>query len=405
MMKKILTVAVISALGAVSTPTLADTRINGFASIVGGGVVDGDANLFGYDKQVSFKQESLFALQLSSDLGEGLSATAQIMARGADDFATEFEWAYVSYEINDSTQINAGKLRIPFYRYSDFLDVGYAYTWARPSQTVYSLVFSTFDGVSIVNNHTIGDWDSTVQAIYGSYQGDIDLVSDGDDAALHNMMGVNWTLSYDWFTARAVYMQANTSISFENEPYEQDATDASGNVIIDELGNTVKIQALNSAIASVSAYVPEVTDKLIVKDDLGSFFGLGFSIDYNNILLDAEFTTVDVENSIVATQEQYYVSIGYRFDDITIYAMTEHSEDENDDSYQVSFPASAEVEQLIQEGYEALLESQNEIIDGLTVGFRYNFHPAAALKVNYTNFDQTNVGKRGLLSVGVNVVF
>jgi len=77
----------------------------------------------------------------------------------------------LSYEINDSTQINAGKLRIPFYRYSDFLDVGYAYPWARPPQTVYNLVFSTFDGLSIVNNHTIGDWDSTVQAVYGSYDG------------------------------------------------------------------------------------------------------------------------------------------------------------------------------------------------------------------------------------------
>lgn len=388
-MKKTLAAAIIVALGAASTSALAETRINGFASIVAGVMTDKDTSLFGYSDNLSFKPESLFALQISSDLGEGLSATAQIMSRGENDYSTEFEWAYLSYEISDSTQINAGKLRIPFYRYSDFLDVGYAYNWARPPQTVYNLVFSTFDGVSIVNNHTLGDWDSSIQAIYGSYDGSVNLLSNEDPAELNNMMGVNWTVSYDWLTARAVYMVAETSISFDNNPDPD--------------------QILNKGISLVGAVFPEAADSLVVSEDNGSFFGLGLSVDYNNFLVDAEFTTVEVEDSIVATQEQYYVSVGYRFDTYTVYAITEHREDKNDDNYSSQLPAalplSADLTVYPQATYQALLASQEEERDAFTVGVRYNFHPAAALKVDYTSYDVKGVGESNLLSVGVNLVF
>ena len=405
-MKNTLAAAIIVALGATSASALAaDTRINGFASINAGVMMDEDTSLFGYSDTISFKPESLFALQIASDLGDGLSATAQIMSRGKNDYAAEFEWAYLSYEINDSTQINAGKLRIPFYRYSDFLDVGYAYPWARPPQTVYNLVFSTFDGLSIVNNHTIGDWDSTVQAVYGSYDGSVDLLSDYDPATLTDMMGVNWTVSYDWFTARAVYMFTDTSISFENEPYVSVDDGTGTDTFVDR-------QVLNYSIAAVSAsgVFQEVADQLIVEDDFGSFFGLGFSVDYNNILIDAEFTKVEVEESIVATQEQYYVSVGYRFDSVTVYAITEHGEKTNDESYISKLPAIP----AIQVGFAQLLATQNEEIDGLTLGLRYNFHPSAALKVDYTTHDtlayNSDIGtfesvESSALTVGVSLVF
>ncbi|WP_299265789.1 porin [uncultured Psychrosphaera sp.] len=391
-MKNTLAAAIVLALSATSSlAQAADTRINGFASVVAGLTNDEDTSMFGYNDNISFKPESLFALQIASDLGDGLSATAQIMSRGSNDYAAEFEWAYLSYEISDSTQINAGKLRIPFYRYSDFLDVGYAYTWARPPQAVYSLVFSTFDGLSIVNNHTLGNWDSSIQVIYGSYDGSVDLVSDEDPATLNNIMGINWTLTYDWFTARAIYAQAETSISFEN--------------------NEDPDRLLNNGIALVGNIYPQVASDLNVDDDIGSFIGLGFAVDYNNLLIEAEFTTVDVENSIVAKQEQYYVSVGYRIYDFTIYAITEHGEDTNEGDYDYSsvLPVSLDITgygTVYPQGtYQALIASQEETIDTATIGARYNFHPSAALKLDITSTKINDADAINVLSVGVDLVF
>ncbi|WP_350623919.1 porin, partial [Pseudoalteromonas sp. 24-MNA-CIBAN-0067] len=124
-MKK-LSVAVAVCAVLASSYASAEVRINGFASIVGGKSLEDDRGRYGYDDDISFKNESVFALQLSTDLQEKLSATAQIVARGNNDFDAEFEWAYLTYEFNDEFQLSAGKMRVPFYRYSDFIDVGYA---------------------------------------------------------------------------------------------------------------------------------------------------------------------------------------------------------------------------------------------------------------------------------------
>ena len=70
------------------------------------------------------------------DLGEGLSVTGQIVARGVNDFDANFEWAYISYEINDNWTVQAGKKRLPLFYYSDFFDVGYAYVWMRNLPTI-----------------------------------------------------------------------------------------------------------------------------------------------------------------------------------------------------------------------------------------------------------------------------
>jgi hypothetical protein len=141
-MKK-LSVAVAICAALATSYANAEVRINGFASIVGGKSLEDDRGRYGYDDDISFKNESVFALQISADLQEKLSATAQIVARGNNDFDAEFEWAYLTYEFNDELQLSAGKMRVPFYRYSDFIDVGYAYRWVRPPESVYSIPFST----------------------------------------------------------------------------------------------------------------------------------------------------------------------------------------------------------------------------------------------------------------------
>lgn len=387
MNKKVLGLTAVLVLLA-AAPLQAEVRFNGFASIVAGTTFDEDESLYGYDDTLSFKPESLFALQVSSDLGDKLTATAQIISRGENDFETDFEWAYLSYQLNDNTQMSIGRMRIPFYRYSDYLDVGYAYTWVRPPQSVYNLVFSTFDGVSVINNHTLGSWDSSLQFIYGSYTGGINLLSDDDPSELNDMAGLNWTLSYDWFTARAVYIQAETSTSFANDPDPN--------------------QTLNTGIGLVGNIFPDAANGLLVDEDDGSFLGFGVSIDHSNFLIDAEFTTVEVEDSLVATQKQFYVSVAYQFDEWSPYVVFQSREDTNDDDYSSNLPELLEVPGIgpvpVRATFLQILASQESERDVVTLGARYNFHPSAALKFDYTSRDSGG-STRAAYSVGINLVF
>ena len=105
----------------------ADINFSGFATVVGGKTSGDDQVFRGYDNEFDLSTGSLFAIQANSDLGDGLSATVQMMARGSDDWDPEFAWAYLSYDATEDWRLLFGRQRAPMYLYSDYLDVSYAY--------------------------------------------------------------------------------------------------------------------------------------------------------------------------------------------------------------------------------------------------------------------------------------
>lgn len=381
-MKK-LSVAVAICCALATSNASAEVRINGFASIVGGKSLDNNQTLYGYDDDISFKNESVFALQLTADLQEKLTATAQIVARGENDFDADFEWAYLTYEFTDELQLSAGKMRVPFYRYSDFLDVGYTYRWVRPPQSVYNLPFSTYEGLSLLHTTQLGDWDSTLQVIYGSFDDNIAVVSVNGDTELNDIAGLNWTLSYDWFSARAAYFIAETTID-----------------IGDDTTEGMALNGLEQALRS-SGFVDQANSIAIDEDD-GSFLALGFSIDYNNILFDAEYTQFEVDNSALAKQTQYYTSLGYRMDEWLVHFTYENNDDKHDSNRYDALTAVPE----LNLGINTVLEGSKAKSNVYTIGARYDFHPMAALKVDFSRLedDITNT-ETDVVAVGVDLVF
>ncbi|MBH0045608.1 porin [Pseudoalteromonas arctica] len=376
-MKK-LSVAVAVCAVLASSYASAEVRINGFASIVGGKSLDSDSTLYGYDDDISFKNESKFALQLSADLHEKLTATAQIIARGEDDFDATFEWAYVTYEYSDELQFSAGKMRVPFYKYSDFLDVGYAYRWVRPPKSVYGIPFSTYEGVSVVYSSQLGDWDSTLQGFYGAFDGDIDVFGTELPAELNNLGGINWSLSYDWFSARAAYIVADTSISSEDS------------------GLIGLVSVLSDSGLTNTA------NDLITEEDKTSFVGVGFSIDYENFLFDAEYTQFEVEDSILPEQSQYYASVGYRIDSVIVHFTYEDNDDKHDSSRFNTIESIPTLNSAVNGALEGLRAQSNVY----TIGARYDFHPSAAFKIDFSRFeDDITDTETDVVAVGVDLVF
>lgn len=118
----------VSALALAVSPAIAsntDLRIDGFANFAAGQMLSDtdDGSLYGYDEDVSFAPETAYGIQFRGDLKEDLSVTAQIVGRGSQDYEANVTWAYVAYAINDEWTIKAGRSRVPYFMYSDFLDV------------------------------------------------------------------------------------------------------------------------------------------------------------------------------------------------------------------------------------------------------------------------------------------
>ena len=378
----VLSLAVILAPAAVS----ADTSINGFASIKAGMTTGSDEQLYGYDDTIDFKNESLIALQIKSDLGEKLSVTAQLLGRGRDDFDVGFEWAFISYQLTDNMTINAGRLRTPFYKYSDFKDVGYAYDWLRVPQGVYGLGFDTIEGLTFYRSAQLGSVDSTLQLIFGSYDGDATLSGNSVNASIDTITGITWELAKDSLSARFAYLAGKTSI--DTAP----VTLAPGFTV----GNLY--QALNA-----NGLTP-VVEAVDIDDESSNFIGVGLTFDDSNWIAVAEFTRVEVENSFIATQKNWYASIGKRFNSFTPYISYER--ENNDAVVSIYQPYSNVLPPQLLVPLQGLVASQERDASTWNVGFRYDFHPSAAFKAQFSSEDlQTTDQRNGVLAFGVDLVF
>ena len=266
----------------------ANIRINGFANFVGGTASEDRVisptqdPLYGYDDKISFREESLFALQASGDVNDRMSATVQVLARGENDFDVDFEWAYLTYRVTNNLAISAGRFRNPLFRISDSLDVGYSHHWISAPQAVYDVPFNDLDGFRLDYSDFAGDWEYKLGAAFGTFENEISAGTiEGDTTYL-----VSAEIANEWLNLRAVYGSTNATF---NQP---------------ELNTRIESELRNVA--------PSLADFLLMEDDTGEFLGLGVQIDTFDWFIGGEYTIIDIEDSYTPEDVAWYVTAGFR---------------------------------------------------------------------------------------------
>jgi len=366
-----------------------ELKFNGFASVVAGQTLNqgtvltrgglsetppnaavtstGDATYLAdspaggeYDDEISFKPDTIFGLQISADLGHGLSMTGQITGSGGEDFDANVAWAYLSYEMSDSWTMIAGRQRLPLFFYSDFLDVGYAYHWMRaPIETQTAM--DPLDGIQFRHEGSLGSWDTRLQVYAGT--SDNESSSLGDEVNMDNAVGGVFYVANDWLQLRATHTVGDLYLAETGEVFGQGEDDSVG-----------------VAFSGLAAHMT---------------LGQGFVI--------AEYITYSFDDPIQPvgwdTYTGGYVSGGYRIGDLTPH---------------VTF--STETQELKESVFAAAgLTDGDDSTDSVTVGVRWDFHPQAAFKLEYqVRMDESDdniqafYGDRNevdLVSVGFDVIF
>lgn len=373
----------------------AEINFNGFASIRATSLdSDTGASPFSQlrgDGDVSFKDESLFAIQATSDLGEGLSATVQLMAEGTNDFDVEARWAYLSYTLNDTHRLSAGRFANPIFYQSQYEKVGYAHNFARLPKAVYiGFNFSVIDGIALDSTFFLGDLTLETKLLYGNWDGTVFISVTGQDETLglKDLTSLNLALSGDWWTIFAGGFLSELDGGTLDNVYR--ALAAPGIAAALQAGATQQdVENLDAALISDG------------KD--GIYWFAGFSIDYNNFLVDFEYADYRIDDAADAPNDVWYLALGYRFGNSVI---TVHTEDYNQDpDYDFLGAVSHPILQATGRGIQDALGQQK--FDGYGVTYRYDFHPSAALKVDYFSGEDVrpSVGDYTIWSVGVDLVF
>jgi hypothetical protein len=364
-----------------------DFNFSGFLSVGGGMVDDENGPAYGgYDEEDFTIDNNLLGVQISSDVSDKVTATVQLTARSENDYEVDAEWAYLSWQATENSKIRAGRLRTPFYMYSDFLDVGYAYAWISPPQEVYYLPFNNVNGVDFYTANTLGIFDTTLQAYFGGFDDELDLNNDGfaEEAKTRNQMGVAATLGKDWWTLRAAYHKADLWV---------DVTGVSlgANTIGDFAG------ILTSLGFGANA------NNLLVEEDSVTFAEVGLNIDTGRFVAAAEYVEFEADDALFSKNKRGYVMGGVRFGEWLVHLTASQSKDEASHP-EAGIPVAPQTAPLIG-ALQAVAASQAIERDVITVGTRWDVTSGTALKFQIDDVDDENQGDQKVFSVALQTVF
>ena len=343
-------------------PAHAEVQINGFASVVMGIDLEDDGNPtadYG-GRTVDNLQESKVALQWSADLGEGMRFVGQTMARGdsSEGFALNYDWAYFDFNVGDSGKLKFGRVRIPFYKYSDYLDVGYAYHWISPPKSMYSLSFSNADGVSYLQNFSSGSLEHSLNLVVGRYQGTLRIGGEPSPGNLENLVAVNWSGSVGDHEFYAAYAQAD--------------------VYIDAALLTTDQAALgNNSIADLAADPSDV----LVDGDLGTFVGVGYKGSFGDVGVFAEYSIVQVKDSIIQDEATGgYLGVTYNMGNYVYHLTYEMEED--------TAPTIAGAAALTSIARSLGNRSSEGEASTITLGARRDIGNSSAVKIDISSYTE-----------------
>ncbi len=374
------------ALLTLSLPALAEVEFQGFASFVGGVVVDSDDaydglssdnRIGGYTDTLEYDKNSVYGLQAVSRLGDGLTATGQIIARGSENYKPEFEWMYMTYNLTPTLSAKFGRIRTPFYMLSEYLEVGYTYHWIRPPQELYAAQITNMDGASLLYNVPMGAVDGQFVvslANRNDYSEDPTLTT----SEFKSIVAVTGQFEFNGHSTKLIYVQGDLTLE--------------GTAIS---GAETTYTGLGVDAAFVAEHV-SIQDKQLI------FTGIGFDLNFYPLKVILEYSKLDFDEILlIASKEtRSLASVVYSFGDTNVSYSLSGNKKEGDSAIENNAPA----------GFEAAIAGAISDVDREvtthTLGLRHDFHDSAAVKVELISTEETKLDTNAtLIRFGVDMLF
>ncbi len=197
-----------------------ELNVSGFGSIIGTQVTGGDGyvahypSMASYDDSFNMIEESRLGVQSSAVFDEKTSVTLQFTSRGSLDWGTNLEWFYLTYDVKPDLRLQAGRMRLPAYLYSDFMDVGFAYTFIRVPGDAYSVDAVNYNGLSLTYSTQLGTIDTSLQLYAGGETTDPNTLMSYIRAFEHrrdytDLYGAVLNFTYGPATLRTTYLSSH----------------------------------------------------------------------------------------------------------------------------------------------------------------------------------------------------
>ncbi|MFT4993160.1 MAG: hypothetical protein ACI965_000178 [Paraglaciecola sp.] len=347
---------------------------SGFSRVVVGVIDDKNVSYQGYDDSLSFAQNSLLGIQLEAKLNEQFSVTTQLLAHSSDTRDSGVEWLYLTFQPVNGLRFKAGRMRTPFFSYSDVLDVGYAYHWANPPQQVYNaFLFDNYDGLNASYEIVASEFSFELEAYTGKFDDEISIGGTGKVAVE----------TEDFYGLALIFKSGNLKARVSSHL-------GSANFDIPSLQSFANI--LRQANFQQSA------DSLTTTGDVKAE-QISISYDELDYFLSSEYIRIRGDTLVVPRVDSYYFTAGYINYPFTYHAtFANNSTSYKDIVNEIPSGVAPQVDALLY-GYTAIYQGlPKDILKSLTLGVRWDFKVGMALKVDVSHL-QGEPGERSFFRI------
>jgi hypothetical protein len=303
--------------------------------------------------------DSNLGLQASYKFTPEVSGTVQVLTRKntSPTFTTELTWAFLKAKLNDDFSVRGGRIVIPGFMISDYQNVGYANTMIRPPIELYGQApLESADGADVTYQHSFGDTTVSAQALIGVASGKLFVAAGGGSVAHYRapLAALSVSVENGPFTARFAHLQ--TKIGSDDLAPMEGLVKTLNGVGFSQLG---KDMTLNGG-------------KKI------AFTALGATMDYNNIVLQAELGMRRAKEPVyIADTNAWYLMAGYRIGKILpYYTHATMRQAGRSVTLPANFPKSGPLFTGVDYSFLTAAEQKSDML-----GLRWDFAKSLALKV------------------------
>jgi hypothetical protein len=329
-------------------------HLSGFGTI-GGIWLDDGAVFFNHPaksrdraSRPDFDTDSRIGLQASLTLSDRADLTVQVMA--SENYRGTYEpritWAYARVNVTPGMTLRGGKLRAPFFMHSDSLYVNYVHPWVRPPVEVYGLnPFSDLDGVDLLYQTRVGAFDMVVQPYYG--KGRVRFPS--GTARLDDNLGIRVGLEKGPLTIQFGHARGRLALRY-------------GDPLFLLLRGQLGAAGRDGAVARLSGRGADAR-----------FDSIGFEWDDDEFLVIGEYARRSASR-FISTADGAHITAAYRLGSVTPF---------------VTIARQRIVDPVLRDDptipvLGPYLTSRNQSQRSATLGVRWDLHPKAALKAQWT---------------------
>ncbi|MFV1985609.1 MAG: hypothetical protein ACC657_18830 [Thiohalomonadales bacterium] len=336
----------------ISVSTAAEVEVSGYVTLFAGYTDEPDRiySDFVADNSVDFTDKSHAGVQLNSDIYKDIEFSMTLLMEGIDEFAAHADWFYATYTANNNNSLRFGRLKVPFFMVSNYIDIGHAYPWVAPPQEVYNVkLVKSVDGLEYIYQTDVFDNVFSFDMFVGSGKNHQNL-----SASYIHDSGIN-TATPPYKTGDTIKFKSNGLVGFE--------TSLASDFVTLRLGHyETKVDS---------------EDFSIVKAKM-AFSSLGIIVNWNKFILYSEYVNRQSDESIqhiFSDQMSSYITVGYRIHDL------------------LSYVTLASIDKGKNKNKYGLMQ------ESTSLGFRYDINPKMDIKLQASRInpksESADVGRFG----------